>query len=139
MFFDWSILPSGVETMFLLSSICRVELGPFLVNLFSIVFNSYFLDWIFLMFYNQEAMLYVLNKSCNTHSWNCCKINWHSPYYVIVAVVEFLTRVTNLWGFFMTQMYYVRNHFQIFWNVQSQWFRFYWSSYLTVMSWVPRL
>ena len=72
MFFDWSILPSGVETMFLLSSICRVELGPFLVNLFSIDFFYllYFLmDTVKTIWWTskkikEETVVFVLNKSC---------------------------------------------------------------------------
>ena len=113
MFFDWSILPSGVETMFLLSSICRVELGPFLVNLFSIDFLSlhfFILDTVKTVFGELPTKLRKcvffsrsLARSMFKNWWN---VNWKSPYYVVVAVVEFLTRVPDLCAFFILGIFW---------------------------------
>ena len=79
-------------------------------------------------------------------SWNCLYIyvNWKPPYYVVVAIVEFLTRVTDLCGFFILNILSCSISLFMFnitskslstyttWNVWI--FQLYWSSHRDVLS-----
>lgn len=128
MFFDWSILPSGVETMFLLSSICRVELGPFLVNLFDIDFViSSFFALIFVFILNTEKHQKIKEETMGLFScsWNCLYICKLKATLLRGSCHRWISDLCHrpLWIFHFKHIFtlnisfYVKYHIQISFNI----------------------